>query len=164
MSWCHHAQWRVITATIYEKCRRRKPTKKPKTKTSKISKTSVFQRFFIFEVLVSFPTLKWEGNQNLPFQKPLQNLFLKKFRFFNRFFNRFWCRHFSYTIGVMIHELSLSLFFLFFLFFPSLFFSFFQFFHLYCLAYHIISLHNILSYQIISNQSFKCPSVSHYIS
>ena len=36
------------------KCRRPKATKKAKTKTSKIfSKTSVFRRFFIFEVLVS---------------------------------------------------------------------------------------------------------------
>ena len=39
--------------THVPKCRRPKATKKAKTKTSKISKTSVFRRFFIFEVLVS---------------------------------------------------------------------------------------------------------------
>ena len=37
------------------KYRRPKATKKAQTKTSKISKTSIFYRFFIFEVLVSFP-------------------------------------------------------------------------------------------------------------
>ena len=61
-----------LTAHIYEKCRRPKATKKAKTKTSKISKTSVFHRFFIFEVLVSFPQVEMGRKPKPPISKTSQ--------------------------------------------------------------------------------------------
>ena len=88
---------RGYTAHIYEKCRRPKATKKEKTKTSKISKTSVFHRFFIFEVLVSFPQVEMGRKPKPPISKTSQKPLLKRLSVFDfRFWGRFWRRQFSY--------------------------------------------------------------------
>ena len=74
-----------MTAHIYEKCRRPKATKKAKTKTSKISKTSVFHRFFIFEVLVSFPQVEMGRKPKPPISKTSQKPLLKNLSVFDFF-------------------------------------------------------------------------------
>ena len=97
-----------LTAHIYEKCRRPKATKKAKTKTSKISKTSVFHRFFIFEVLVSFPQVEMGRKPKPPISKTSQKPLLKNLSVFDfRFWGRFWRRQFSYMCDVS-HDLWTS--------------------------------------------------------
>ena len=86
-------QSRVLhSAHIRKMSTSKSATKKAKTRTSKISKTSVFHRFSIFEVLGFgfLPTLELGRKPKPPISKTSQKPVLKKLSVFDfRFWGRF---------------------------------------------------------------------------